>query len=93
MSKDNVTLRIKTAVTYRINRNMLKTAVFDIEDALSVIAAQVDNIVRSSLPAMDLDDAYSNKEGLCNDILKTVRSAMAVYGYDIENVLVVYMGI
>jgi regulator of protease activity HflC (stomatin/prohibitin superfamily) len=88
-TKDNVTLRIKTAVTYRINRNMLKTAVFDIEDALSVIEAQVDNIVRSSLPAMDLDDAYSNKEGLCNDILKTVRSAMAVYGYDIENVLVV----
>mmetsp|Transcript_5358 Transcript_5358/g.14505 ORF Transcript_5358/g.14505 Transcript_5358/m.14505 type:complete len:310 (+) Transcript_5358:90-1019(+) len=87
-TKDNVTLTVQTAVTYRINKGMIKMAVFGIEDPIRVINAQVDNQVRSSLPAMDLDDAYSNKESLCADILKSIRDSMGQYGYHIEHVLV-----
>lgn len=87
-TKDNVTLTVKTAVQYRVNKQMIKAAVFDIIDPRAQINALVDNIVRSSLPAMDLDDAYSAKDSLCGQILNSVRDAMSKYGYTIINVLV-----
>jgi len=37
---------------------------------------------------MDLDDAYANKNALCQSILQYVRKQMAAYGYAIINVLV-----
>mmetsp|Transcript_21538 Transcript_21538/g.64284 ORF Transcript_21538/g.64284 Transcript_21538/m.64284 type:complete len:304 (-) Transcript_21538:60-971(-) len=87
-TKDNVTLEIATAVQYRINKDMVRAAVFEIENPVKVIEAQIDNMVRSTLPYMDLDEAYSNKDDICNDILRSVRVSMAKYGYNIESVLV-----
>eukprot|EP00429_Kryptoperidinium_foliaceum_P084217 CAMPEP_0176232144 /NCGR_PEP_ID=MMETSP0121_2-20121125/25161_1 /TAXON_ID=160619 /ORGANISM="Kryptoperidinium foliaceum, Strain CCMP 1326" /LENGTH=314 /DNA_ID=CAMNT_0017571505 /DNA_START=57 /DNA_END=1001 /DNA_ORIENTATION=+ len=87
-TKDNVTLTVTTAVQYRVNKFRLKHAVFDIVDPPAQIRAAVDNVVRSSVPALDLDDAYSNKDTLCCDILQFVKDAMDTYGYAVINVLV-----
>jgi len=45
-------------------------------------------VVRSSIPTLELDAAYSNKDSLCNAILASVKAAMQPYGYLITNVLV-----
>ncbi|CAK0867061.1 unnamed protein product [Prorocentrum cordatum] len=87
-TKDNVTLKIKTAVQYRVNKARIKAAVFDILDPQGQIGASVDNVVRSSVPAMTLDEAYENKESLCSSIIQSVSSMMEHYGYIILNVLV-----
>jgi len=88
-TKDNVTLTVKTAVQYRVNKDKIKAAVFDIIDPEGQIGAAVDNIVRSSVPAMTLDEAYENKESLSKSILQSVASMMDNYGYIILNVLIV----
>jgi len=87
-TKDNVTLSIQTAVTYNINKALIQVAVFGITNPVELIAAQVDNVVRSSLPALDLDGAYANKDTLSAEILASVRESMARYGYIIQNVLI-----
>jgi len=87
-TKDNATMSVRTAIQYRINKQRLKQAVFEIDNPEAQIRAAVDNVVRSSIPAMELDAAYSNKDTLCNEILMSVKAAMHPFGYLITNVLV-----
>lgn len=87
-TKDNVTLRIDTAIVYRINKSNIKAAVFEIEDPEAQMQAAVDNIVRAELPSMDLDDAYANKDTLCREILESLQQSMNPYGYTIVNAMV-----
>lgn len=87
-TKDNVTLRIDTAIVYRINKKHIKAAVFDIQDPQAQMQAAVDNIVRAELPSMDLDDAYANKDTLCREILESLQHSMNPYGYTIVNAMV-----
>jgi len=87
-TKDNVTMTVRTAVVYRIDKAKLKAAVFDIVDPHAQIKAAVDDVVRSTLPTLLLDDAYLAKEEICHRILSSVRSGMARYGHKIMNVLV-----
>jgi len=87
-TKDNATMTVRTAIQYRVNKTRVKQAVFEIDNPEAQIRAAVDNVVRSSIPSMDLDDAYSNKDTLCSEILKSVKDAMHPYGYSITNVLV-----
>jgi len=87
-TKDNVTLTVVTAVQYRINKSMVKTAMFDIVDPTAQIEAQVDDILRSTLPTLDLDEAYGCKDQVCGTLLENVRKNLAHYGYEIIKVLV-----
>eukprot|EP00443_Scrippsiella_acuminata_P048428 CAMPEP_0115195906 /NCGR_PEP_ID=MMETSP0270-20121206/14818_1 /TAXON_ID=71861 /ORGANISM="Scrippsiella trochoidea, Strain CCMP3099" /LENGTH=317 /DNA_ID=CAMNT_0002609235 /DNA_START=75 /DNA_END=1028 /DNA_ORIENTATION=- len=87
-TKDNATMTVRTAIQYRINKLRVKQAVFEIDNPEAQIRAAVDNVVRSSLPSMELDAAFQNKDTLRHDILSSVRDAMHQFGYLITNVLV-----
>lgn len=87
-TKDNVTLTVVTAVQYRINKHMIKEAVFDIVNPKAQINALVDDVLRSTLPTMDLDEAYSAKDQVCHAMVRSVRNAMAVYGHEIIKILI-----
>lgn len=87
-TKDNVTLTVETVVQHRIKPDMVKEAVFEIQDPDTQMRAYVDNILRSKLPEMDLDEAYSAKEKMVGEILGELKAAMSGYGYDIVNVLI-----
>eukprot|EP00928_Gymnodinium_smaydae_P032847 TRINITY_DN23694_c0_g1_i1.p1 TRINITY_DN23694_c0_g1~~TRINITY_DN23694_c0_g1_i1.p1 ORF type:complete len:327 (-),score=84.01 TRINITY_DN23694_c0_g1_i1:127-1107(-) len=87
-TKDSVLITVRTSVQYRINKKMLKEAVFDIVDPESQIQSYVDSVLRSTLPQLELDEAYSAKEQVCDQILHEVRRSMMKYGHQILNVLV-----
>jgi len=87
-TSDNVTVLAQTAIQYRIDKKKAKTAVFGIEDPKGQMGAFVDNVMRSTLPTMDLDQAFANKDTLCQKVLKDIKWAMAPYGYIILSVLV-----
>jgi regulator of protease activity HflC (stomatin/prohibitin superfamily) len=61
-TKDNVTLTVTTGIQYRIRRDKVKVAVFDVVQPERQMAAFVDDVLRSTLPTLSLDDAYSSKE-------------------------------
>jgi len=87
-TKDNATMTCRTAVQYRINKAKVRQAVFEIDNPEAQIRAAVDNVVRSSIPNLELEEAFSNKDSLRNEILSNVQMAMKEYGYTITNVLV-----
>jgi len=87
-TKDNVTLRVVTAVQFRIDMTKVKEAMFDIKDPKLQMAAHVDNVLRSTLPNLDLDEAYCAKEKMVKGILGSVKEAMSPYGYEILDVLI-----
>ena len=72
-----------TAVQYQIRRDLVKAACFDIESPLSQIEAEVDSVLRTTLPGMTLDESYQAKEKMVELILASVQEAMKRYGYDI----------
>merc|ERR1740121_163099 len=61
---------------------------FDVVQPEKLMRAEVDSILRSTLPTMDLDDAYSVKEKMNSEILASVRAAMGNFGYDVVKVLI-----
>ncbi|CAE7819372.1 HIR1 [Symbiodinium microadriaticum] len=87
-TKDNVTVVVVTAVQYRILKDMVKVATFDIASPLDQIRAEVDNVLRSTFPSMTLDESYEAKEKMVAETLESVRQAMGQYGYEILNVLI-----
>merc|ERR1712151_647928 len=87
-TSDNVTMAVMTAVQYRVDKAQVKTAVFDILNPQDQMRAEVDNVLRSTLPTMTLDESYAAKEKLVSQILDAVKSAMARFGYEVMNVLI-----
>ena len=79
-------VKVMTAVQYKIERDMVKAAVFDIEQPLRQIEAEVDSILRSTVPSMSLDESYEAKDKMVEEILSSVKEAMKRYGYDIIKV-------
>merc|ERR1719330_1693352 len=87
-TKDNVTVTVTTAVQYYVERKKVEEAVFIVEDGRALIRTGVNNVVRSELPGLDLDEAYENKEALAKAVLEKIRPAMQEVGYYIRDILV-----
>lgn len=87
-TKDNVTLSVTTAVQYRLIKDMVQTAVFQIADPTAQMRANVDNVLRSTLPELDLDEAYLEKDKMVASILASVKESMGKYGYEVLDVLI-----
>ena len=52
------------------------------------IRSLIDDVIRSSLPALTLDESYEAKEHIVRSLSDAVGSGMAKYGFVIENVLI-----
>merc|ERR1712039_17100 len=87
-TKDNVTVTVITAVQFFIERSKIEEAVFIVEQPEEQIRTGVNNIVRSELPELDLDDAYENKDPLRGKILEKIKPQMREVGYYIRDVMI-----
>merc|ERR1740121_1735624 len=67
---------------------MIEEAFFLVEQPEEQIRTGVNNIVRSELPDLDLDDAYENKDALRGKILDKIKPQMTDVGYMIRDVMI-----
>ena len=67
---------------------MIEIAVFQTTNPIGMIEAQIDDVLRSTLPNLDLDEAYSAKEKMVHTILDTTAASMRERGYEVIKVLV-----
>lgn len=86
-TKDNVTVEVATAIQYHVEKEQVKVALFDVANPKQQIQACVDDVLRSTLPTLDLDEAYASKEILVAQIQAKVKEAMQPFGFHISNVL------
>lgn len=87
-TKDNVSVKVVTAIQYQVDISNVKQAYFALENARMQMTAYVDDVVRSELPTLTLDAAYEAKTTMADEVNKSLTRAMGQFGYLITKVLV-----
>ncbi|CAG7845225.1 Protein QmcA [Pseudoclavibacter triregionum] len=87
-TKDNVFVNIPVAVQYRPIDSRVREAYYSLSAPEEQIRSYVFDTIRTTLADLTLDEAYSNKDAIANDIERRLQHQMAQYGYQIANTLV-----
>ncbi|KAJ0041951.1 hypothetical protein Pint_19299 [Pistacia integerrima] len=80
-TKDNVFVNVVASVQYHALADKASDAFYKLSNTRTQIQAYVFDVIRASVPKMDLDDVFEQK----NEIAK----AMSAYGYEIVQTLIV----
>jgi len=84
-TRDNVFVSIKVAVQFQVKADdeSIQAAHYRLTNARSQIESYVFDVVRSSVPKIDLDDVFTTKEEIAKDIKKELEVSMGSFGYEI----------
>uniref|UniRef100_A0A6U5FVH8 Band 7 domain-containing protein n=1 Tax=Calcidiscus leptoporus TaxID=127549 RepID=A0A6U5FVH8_9EUKA len=84
-TKDNVFVTVKVAVQYQINMDdeSIKAAAYRLTNARDQIESYVFDVVRSSVPKIELDDVFETKDQISDSINTQLTSSMSKFGYSI----------
>lgn len=88
-TKDNVFVKVVVAVQYKVVEDKVPSAFYKLTDARSQIRSYVFDVVRSSIPRMDLDEAFASKDEVANAVKSQLAVLMSDYGYEIIAALVI----
>ncbi|KAM3572520.1 hypothetical protein VYU27_005494 [Nannochloropsis oceanica] len=88
-TKDNVFVSVQVIVQYQVIVTQAYDAYYKLTDPNLQIRSYVEDIVRSTVPRMELDSAFEAKEELAHAIRDSLQQTMGTYGYTIIQSLVV----
>ncbi|RLN18281.1 hypersensitive-induced response protein 1-like [Panicum miliaceum] len=87
-TKDNVFVTVVASIQYQAMEDKASDAYYKLSNPKAQIQAYVFDVIRASIPKLELDDAFEQK----NEIAKAVEElekAMFAYGYEIVQTLIV----
>lgn len=87
-TRDNVTVTAAVAVQYQVIPDKVYDAYYRLTNAEVQIHAYIEDVVRSTLPRMDLDQAFEAKEDVARAVKEQLAKMMDEYGYAIHQALV-----
>lgn len=87
-TKDNVFVQIPVAVQYQVVEGREREAFYMLSNHEQQIIAYVQDNVRSSVANMNLDDSFSSKDTIAQNVAVSLRDNMAEYGWNFVNTLV-----
>jgi regulator of protease activity HflC (stomatin/prohibitin superfamily) len=87
-TKDNVFVQVAVAVQYRVLVDRAYDAYYRLTDPRNQIQSYVFDVVRSTVPKMELDEAFASKQTVAEQVLAQLSEVMKDYGYEIKNCLV-----
>ena len=87
-TKDNVFVQVGIAVQYRVLVDAAYDAYYRLTDPRNQIQSYVFDVVRSTVPKMELDEAFASKDEIAAAVLSQLKDVMAEYGYQIRNTLI-----
>ncbi|MCB0617879.1 MAG: SPFH domain-containing protein [Saprospiraceae bacterium] len=85
---DDVFVRLKVSVQFKILRESIYEAFYQLENPFEQINAYVFDVVRAEVPKMKLDDVFVRKDDIAVAIKRELEEAMNDYGYGIVKALV-----
>jgi regulator of protease activity HflC (stomatin/prohibitin superfamily) len=85
---DDVFVRLKVSVQFRIVPDLVYDAFYQLENPAEQITAYVFDVVRAEVPKMKLDDVFVRKDDVALAIRSELEEAMNDYGYGIVKALV-----
>lgn len=81
-------MQVGVAVQYRVLVNGAYDAYYRLTNPRNQIQSYVFDVVRSTVPRMDLDEAFVSKDEVAGAVLAQLRDVMKEYGYEINKTLV-----
>lgn len=90
-TRDNVFVNVGVAVQFRVVAQDAFNAYYRLSDPRSQIQSYVFDVVRSTVPRMELDEAFASKKDIAVAVNEQLESVMKNYGYEIMNTLVTDM--
>eukprot|EP00271_Cylindrocystis_brebissonii_P010748 TRINITY_DN2709_c0_g2_i1.p1 TRINITY_DN2709_c0_g2~~TRINITY_DN2709_c0_g2_i1.p1 ORF type:complete len:288 (+),score=69.12 TRINITY_DN2709_c0_g2_i1:304-1167(+) len=88
-TKDNVFVTLVASVQYRAVKASVEEAFYALNNPHQQIEAYVNDVLRSSVPRLDLDDVFISKQDLAKTVEVELEKAMSAYGYEIVHTLIV----
>jgi regulator of protease activity HflC (stomatin/prohibitin superfamily) len=87
-TKDNVFVQVRIAVQFRVLLESAYDAYYRLSDPRGQIQSYVFDVVRSTVPKMELDEAFASKQDIADATLLQLKDVMQNYGYEILTTLV-----
>ncbi len=87
-TKDDVFVKMKVSVQYRVLLESIYDAFYKLENPHEQITSYVFDVVRAEVPKMKIDDVFVRKDDIAMAIMMELQEAMTAYGYKIVKALV-----
>lgn len=87
-TQDNVFVNIATSVQYKVERDDVKRAFYELDDPEAQLRSYLEDALRSALPKLSLDDAFARKDDIAQDVQSTIQKEMEAFGYSVQKTLV-----
>jgi len=87
-TKDNVFVKMKVSVQFKVLQEKVYEAFYKLEYAHDQITSYVFDVVRAEVPKLKLDDVFERKDDIAIAVKRELNEAMTTYGYDIINTLI-----
>lgn len=87
-TKDNVFVSVGVAVQYRVVSEKAYDAYYRLSDPREQIRSYVFDVVRSTVPRMELDQAFASKADIASAVQEQLTAVMNEFGYEVMDSLV-----
>lgn len=88
-TKDNVFVNVVASVQYRALADKAYDAFYKLSNTRGQIQAYVFDVIRASVPKLNLDAAFEQKNEIAKAVEEELEKAMSHYGYEIVQTLIV----
>ncbi|KAJ4756984.1 SPFH/Band 7/PHB domain-containing membrane-associated protein family [Rhynchospora pubera] len=88
-TKDNVFVTVVASVQYRALADKAEDAFYKLSNTREQIQSYVFDVIRASVPKLNLDDAFEQKNDIAKAVEDELEKAMSMYGYEIVQTLIV----
>ncbi|KAL6960713.1 Histone transcription regulator 3 like protein [Sarracenia purpurea var. burkii] len=88
-TKDNVFVNVVASIQYRALADKASDAFYRLSNTRSQIQAYVFDVIRASVPKLNLDDVFEQKTQIAKAVEDELAKAMSAYGYEIVQTLIV----
>ncbi|KAI3790021.1 hypothetical protein L2E82_02833 [Cichorium intybus] len=88
-TKDNISVNVVASIRYRALADKASDAFYKLSNTRSQIQAYVFDVIRASVPKLNLDDALEQKNEIAKAIEEELEKAVSAYGFEIVQTLIV----
>ncbi|XAR65153.1 hypothetical protein NMG60_11009161 [Bertholletia excelsa] len=88
-TKDNVFVTVVASVQYQAIAEKASDAFYKLSNTESQIQAYVFDVIRASVPKLELDSVFEQKNEIAKAVEKELEKAMSRYGFEIVQTLIV----
>ncbi|KAI3472403.1 hypothetical protein Pfo_029524 [Paulownia fortunei] len=88
-TKDNVFVTVVASIQYRALAEKAADAFYKLSNTKEQIQAYVFDVIRASVPRLDLDSTFEQKNDIAKAVEDELEKAMSAYGFEIVQTLIV----